>query len=400
MADPWRAFSTRLFDQNLFAVKLGLQNMRLALDLEGSPDKAQAAIVVGGTNGKGSVSALLSNILEAHGLKCGLYTSPHLIEVRERFRINGAPVSREQTMRVGKQLLQKYGRPDATPCLTFFELTTLMAAKIFEEEKVDVAIWEVGLGGRLDAVNTIEPALTVITTIGLDHQEYLGNTIPLISLEKAALARKGIPTLIGRQDHEDARQTLLEAIPDAIEVPWVEDEADFRQRHISTATLAAQTYLGDRFDAEKAQSAVLRTRWRGRLESLEINGATWLIDGAHNIDGARHFAAFMRHYEPDTFLIGAMKDKDLEGVFGWLKRPPFESIPIVSATLKTQRSAQSDQIRSTLDRAIHFESLEEALEEIRENGFGKIAAFGSLYLVGELLMELGLSSEDLTTWKD
>jgi len=405
MSDAWRAFSTRLFDQNLFAIKLGLDGIRTALRLEDSPECCAPGIVVGGTNGKGTTAAMISNILQEHGLRVGLYTSPHLLEVRERFRINGRPVSREKVLEVGRPILKKYGKPDSNPCLTFFELTTLMAARIFAEEEVDVIVWEVGLGGRLDAVNAIEPAITVITTIDMDHEEFLGNTIRAIASEKGGLIRPDVPVIIGEQDHSVALETLTQIGPHSFvagrDFP-LSNGKQFHLRHANTAMKVAQVFLKDQFSVESAKRALEHTRWPGRMERLvtgDIVGP-WLLDGAHNRAGASQLYDRISDSLPGAFLVSALRDKDRNELFARLNLPPFTGIPVFGVELQTKRGASADQLVSAIPRMHLQPNIREALTQARlAAGSNDVVVFGSLYLLGEVLAGLGFESDDLTTWR-
>ncbi len=404
MADPWRAFSTRLYDQNLFAIKLGLDNMRRAFSLEEHPERCAPAIIIGGTNGKGSTCAMLSSILQAHGLRVGLYTSPHLIEVRERFRVNGAPVSRELVLKTGKPLLKKYGQPDSDPILTFFELTTLMGAKIFAQLQVDVVVWEVGLGGRLDAVNTIEPALTIVTCIDLDHEQYLGSTIQAVAGEKAALFRSGVPSLIGVQDHIEALQVLTNRAPHArvAGVDFEVDDATIQSRHEATARDAARSYLGADFDPTLATRGIDSTFWPGRMHFLtsdvaEIEGP-WILDAAHNPAGARQLFARLQSLEVGAFVVGASKDKDTQRLFA-----PLASVsaPIYGVQMMTKRSASPDMLHEWIRGLQACGSTLEMMKAARRSaGTLPVVVYGSLYLLGECFEALGFESDDLVTFRE
>lgn len=401
MADPWRAFSTRLYDQNLFAIKLGLDNMRRAFSLEGHPEACAPAIVVGGTNGKGTTCAVLSSILQAHGLRVGLFTSPHLLEVRERIRIDGRPASRDDVLRIGREVLKRYGRPDSDTLLTFFELNTLMAARHFAEQRVDVAVWEVGLGGRLDAVNTIEPTMTIVTCIDMDHEAYLGNTIEAIAGEKAALFRSGVPSFIGVQDHVAALATLCAAAPHARVAgeAFPVDDSSIRSRHVSTALEAARHYLGERFDLDTARRAVEATRWYGRLQTLEADGelaGTWILDAAHNPAGARALFAALTDSKVGAFVIGASRDKDARGLFAALNARPE---PIFGVVMETRRAATADMLAEWVPTLQMSGNCAAMLRAARDAAGGRpVVVYGSIYLLGEAFAAFGWEADDFVTY--
>jgi dihydrofolate synthase/folylpolyglutamate synthase len=394
--DVWSAFSERLFDQNKFAIKLGLENMRVAFAAEGDPQCSAPAIVVGGTNGKGGTCSALVAILQAHGLRTGFYSSPHLIEVRERFRVDGRPVSRELALEHGQHVLETWGNPEASdPCLTFFELTTLMAARIFADAGVDVAIWEVGLGGRLDAVNAIEPELTIVTSIGYDHQQYLGDTIEQIAGEKAALFRAGTPSFIGRQAFSAARDVLTATAPHAV---VVEPEGnDVTRWNHELATQAARRFLqnrGQAFDADVARDAVERLTWWGRRDDRRVEGTRFLIDAAHNAQGADSFFDWLagRDEQPGAFVFAAMRDKDLSALLSGVP----QNVPVVHAAVASERAAGRSDVERALGRSVvPANSTKEAVELAANRANGKpVAIFGSLYLLGEAYAALGFDADD------
>lgn len=403
MADPWRAFTTRLYDQNLFAIKLGLDNMRRALRLEGHPETHAPAIVVGGTNGKGTTCAVLAGILQAHGLRVGLFTSPHLIEVRERFRVNGAPIPREDVLRVGKDVLKRYGRPDSDPVLTFFELTTVIGAHLFKEFQCDVVVWEVGLGGRLDAVNTIEPALTIVTCIDLDHEAYLGNTIEAIAAEKAALFRKDVPCIIGAQDHLAATEVLKRAAPHASLAgrDFDVDESNIRTRHESTARAAAKRFLGERWRAELEDAGVRGTRWPGRMHRLDATAeglvGPWLLDAAHNPAGARQLFEHLKSLDVGAFVVGASRDKDTTGLLANVRDV---SVPVYGVVMETRRSSTSDMLEDWVANITGVGPCLPMMQAARAAAGNRlVVVFGSIYLLGECFHALGFESDDLITFE-
>ncbi len=394
--DAWAAFSGRLFDQNKFAIKLGLDNIRRAFALHGHPERHAPAIVVGGTNGKGSTAAYLSAILTAHGLKTGLFTSPHLLELRERFRVDGAPASRESVLAHGEAVLAAHGDPASDPCLTFFELTTLTAALLFRDANVDVVVWEVGLGGRLDAVNAIEPALTIVTNIGMDHEKWLGDSIEAIAREKAGLWRDGVRMVVGPQTHPEAEQ-MLAALPGArlVEVSNPNERSRSASENQATALYASREYLGPRWIPPVAFDALDSVVWPGRMDERTARGRRFLLDAAHNPAGARRLEARIRADGPPTrCVIGAMADKDLRGMFGFLGEM---GIPIDIVEVESERAASFEDIREAVTPA-----------EVRSHGRsaqifdacpteGWTLVFGSIYLLGEWFRWAGTGVDELVT---
>lgn len=401
MNDPrenvWQAFSQRLFDQNKFAIKLGLDNMRRAFAACGHPERSAPAIVVGGTNGKGTTASMTAAILQAHGLVVGLYTSPHLIEVRERFRVDGAPLARDEVLAEGRAVLDEFGDPDTSdPCLTFFELTTLMAARLFARHEVNVAIYEVGLGGRLDAVNAIEPSLTIITTIGFDHQQYLGDTIEEIAREKAALLRDGVTAIIAPQEYPQAKKSLEAAAGGRHR--FVAD--DGLSKHHRVALESAQAFLGERFDAATAEDGLEHWAWPGRFDIRRVEHAgrslKVIFDAAHNHDGMR-FLADRLDERPRGLIFAAMADKVGDKLIAEIRRLAVDEVWV--ARLETDRAAAAEMLSKRLDARIATaeDALDQAFGELHEGD--TLLVCGSVYLLGEVFAALGFSADQMVTWR-
>lgn len=358
MNTRWENFTQRMFNQNQFAIKLGLDSMNRALDLSSLTHLSHKVILVAGTNGKGTLASTMSSLLSASGLKVGLYTSPHLVDFTERFRINGQIISREDVLPIGLDVLDKFADPESSPCLTFFELTTMIAVRLFEHHQVDVAIYEVGMGGRLDATNALEPDLCVLGSIGFDHQTYLGDTIEHIAHEKLGITRPDVPLFVSHQDHQgaDALLSMLRHVPLFIfgrnlgiqsnfdpewyrpeyqvsqpeedndserDVIWwyhsnqrhnveVEEWGGFKswyQRcHLTTAIAAAHYTLTQLLQDSACANTLVshlpqiipRMRWPGRLEIIHTTEllpqreVELLCDAAHNPDGVQSLFEFVR----------------------------------------------------------------------------------------------------------
>ncbi|RAL23723.1 hypothetical protein DL240_06080 [Lujinxingia litoralis] len=415
----WEALQTRLFEQNRFTIKLGLERMRAALGAEGHPERRAPAVVVAGTNGKGTVASSLSAILGAHGLRVGLYTSPHLVGFEERFRVGGRPLSREVLLPVMEYVFQAYGDVNRVgeDALTFFELTTLMAALVFATEEVDVGIYEVGLGGRLDAVNAIEPALSVITTIGRDHEAYLGHAIAAIAGEKAGVMREGVPVVIGPQEHAEAMDVLWERagrspryrIDEAEGVGDVgpgEHWSALARRHHRSAWKAAQIFLGERFDAGLARQGLERWRWPGRMEPRQVRvpegveGRVWL-DAAHNPAGIAALAREVRRGvcgDIGAVVWGALGDKAQEGLGELLSEL---GVGVWAVEIASPRALTAEGMQALVPARLWRgsgragESLREALLSCEPDQ--SVLCFGSIYLLGEIYGALGLDVEALVT---
>ena len=335
------------------------------------------------------MASLIASILTSHGLRVGLYTSPHLIELRERFRIDGRPVDRDTCLRHGRAVLASYGDQSCDNPLTFFELTTVMAARIFAEHGVDVAVWEVGLGGRLDAVNAIEPDLTVITNIGLDHQNYLGDTVEAIASEKAALIRQGVTAVIAPQSYPAATEAMQ-----MVEAVHVEGRP--QDGNVPTARRAATHFLGSRWLREREAAGIAGWRWPGRCEHRSLEGVQWWLDGAHNPAGAARMSAWLQAEgaNPQAWVIAAMHDKDLGGVFERLRDL---SQPVYHAQVGSPREATTHALEAAIGRTVDAVGPARIIFDRVASQYTDIAVFGSLYLLGEWFAWAGLGPDDLFT---
>lgn len=319
-------------------IRLELDRMRAALRLFGSPERALRVVHVAGTNGKGSVSAMIERGLRANGLTTGLYTSPHLHSFTERVQVNGRPIARNEAARWLRSVRERLAAPDA-PALTFFEVATLLAFLVFRERGVDVVVLEVGLGGRLDATNVLaRPLLTVITRIARDHEAYLGRTLAKIAGEKAGILKRGVPCLSGVEASSAQAAITARAAELGAEVRWLGRELTFRGAGVLDVALGAARMTGLRvplagahqrrnaalaagallalerrlrLDRGRSRRGIEATRWPGRLELVPGRPAV-LLDAAHNPDGAQALAAHLaaRPKEKRVLVFGAMRDKD------------------------------------------------------------------------------------------
>ena len=366
----WERFTRRLFARNQFAMKLGLEAMKRALALCDLSSLSHRVILVAGTNGKGTTSSVLAAALRASGLRVGLYTSPHLIDLTERFRLNGAIASREDLLEIGEPMLKRFsstaGEGGEAPELTFFEITTLMAVSWFESRQVDVAVYEVGLGGRLDATNALSPDLCLLTTIGYDHQRYLGETLSRIVAEKLGITRPGVALIAGRQEHRGAQVELTSLRHTPLYVfnrnfglqqefdptasseseraqarsgvwwydrsgayhgvaisSWGDMNAPYQRAHVASALTACDHLLervapGRRLQDDVMRQVVASCRWPGRLDAVTFNeGSPWhglrlFCDAAHNVDGVRALVQALeeRQSSPELVIFSTLQDKD------------------------------------------------------------------------------------------
>lgn len=359
-------------------IKLGLETMRILLDRVGNPHRSLRVLHIGGTNGKGSTAAMVASVLQHSGRRVGLYTSPHLVEFRERIRVNGCMITEKQVEKVIARLRVAL-RDDLEP--TFFEMTTALAFLYFADSEVDVAVLEVGLGGRFDATNVVgQPLATAITTIGLDHQEYLGQTEEAIAFEKGGIIKPCIPVVIGRMG-QGAEQVLRRIARDRSAPLWqlgrdfaVDGRRPERftyrgvtrvcedlicglegrhQRDNAACALALLEAAGRaRIDTDEAavRDGLRMVSWEGRLELIDEYPKV-MLDGAHNPAAAHVLAEYLkdfsiRHPTSRVILVwGMMRDKDRQGFIAPLL--PFVSeIVLTQATLA--RSATVQELRATL----------------------------------------------------
>jgi dihydrofolate synthase/folylpolyglutamate synthase len=318
----YAALLADLFARRRFGVRPGLMPIRAALDALGAPDRRLDVVHIAGTNGKGSTAAFVDAILCAAGRKTGLYTSPHLHRFTERIRIGGQELAPEAAAELGARVLA------SAPELTFFEVVTAMALVAFAEARVDVAILETGLGGRLDATNVVEkPRVTAITNVALDHVDILGGTIEDIAREKAGIVKPGVPVVVGRMAPE--ARAVIDARAREVGAPVIEAgptadcklglAGEHQQRNAAVAAAIVRALPQALGADERAIATGLRdAKWPGRLEQIAPD--LW-IDGAHNLDGAQALASALPAItagRPLAIVLGVVDDKDAVGMLGAL----------------------------------------------------------------------------------
>jgi dihydrofolate synthase / folylpolyglutamate synthase len=405
--------------------KFSLEQVRTLLFALGDPQRRFRSVLIAGTNGKGSTAATLASILTASGLRTGLYTSPHLERVNERVRIDGAEISDEDFARLyfrvhetAQQLVLDGGLPQPP---SYFEVLTALGFGYFAERGIEVAVLEVGMGGRLDATNVVEPLVSIITDIALDHMEWLGPTIAAIAQEKAGILRPA-GTMVTLPQHPEANQVLgetaakmgvrvvsaapfmpaperdgtaseysVEALGDRIQVKSPLKGA--HQRRNVALAMAAAVELTERHGfpvtAASMGEGIRQTQWPGRLEEITRDGVDWVLDVAHNPAGVWALRAGLRG------LLGSRKLEVL--VFSCLRDKPITEMaqilfPLFARVIVTPiRSARGAKIEDLLDAAaatgsiaVATESVDEALRLAAKDARGNVAVVsGSVYLVGE-----------------
>jgi dihydrofolate synthase/folylpolyglutamate synthase len=398
-------------------MKLGLAAIDALCERLDRPERSVPCVLVAGTNGKGSTAATLASIATAAGCATGLYISPHLVDLTERIRYGAEDVAAEELDVLLAEVFAACDRAPEIP-VTYFEAMTAAAFLGFARRRLDLAVLEVGLGGRYDATNVAPAELSIVTSISLDHVEDLGPTVAAIAMEKAGIFRAGRPALSSSDLPEARRALRLAAERSGARLHDMREETTLRieessldgtrlrlrtpvrdyalatplpGRHqadnTATAVRAAELLEPDfRFAPWAVETGVAAVRWPGRLERFTVRGRTLLLDGCHNADGAASLARFLVESGLDAELVfGAMADKDVEAMVGVLS-PVARSLRIVP--VRSPRGATPAElvhrVRSSRPDAIARSSLVEALEELLADArVETIIVAGSLYLVGE-----------------
>ncbi|HJZ64435.1 MAG TPA: folylpolyglutamate synthase/dihydrofolate synthase family protein [Candidatus Acidoferrum sp.] len=410
------------------AAKFDLENISILAEALGHPEKKYRSVHIAGTNGKGSTAAFAESILRTAGIKTGLYTSPHLERINERIRVNGEEIPDEDFARTFTKLqtlievLLAQGKLQAHP--TFFEVVTALAFEHFTQAGVEIAVFEVGLGGRLDATNILQPEVSVITRVDFDHENFLGHSLREIAGEKAGIIKAGVRVVLAEQRPE-ARRVILNRAKD-LNVPVVEAEKEFHAETVSfeegrvraevvelksgakfhvapqlrgrfqlgnainaIAVAVALSARGAQIPSEAVEQGIAKTVWPGRMEKLQSNPIVYL-DGAHNPSAARELASFLSENLAGrrvTLLFAAMRDKAVDEIAGILFPHANE---VIFTQPKISRAISAAQLAEMAgEYAAHFRvipSAEAALEEALRGARSGDAVFitGSLYLVGEL----------------
>jgi dihydrofolate synthase / folylpolyglutamate synthase len=413
-----------LADRGRFGIRLGLGRTRALLRELGHPERQLRGVLIGGTNGKGSVLTLAGSALRAAGLRVGETPKPHLVSYRERLQIDGRPIAPEafatlvaDIVPIADRVARRLGPP------TEFELLTAMLFRWFADERVDVAVVEVGLGGRLDATHAWDGGVAAITNVALDHMEQLGDTIPKIAREKAAIIERGDLAVTGasgdglaviRRRARRVGSPLTEVAPAPL-LGWDRDGLDvelprlgrtrvgLRGRHQAAHVAVADGIL-DALDAagiarvsdDARRSGYASAAWPGRLELLSVAGRDVLLDGAHNPAGAATLAVALDDLRPFlapgpiTLVVGAMADKDVAGIAAALARAgPLRGARIIATRVDLPRAMAVADLAAIWRRAAPDATIEaiadvaRAFDAALADGPGPVVVAGSLYLVGE-----------------
>ncbi len=412
-----------LYSLGFFGIKTGLKNITALCKHLNNPQNSFKAIHVAGTNGKGSTCSIVNSILSESGINCGLYTSPHLVDFRERIRVNGIPITKKFVTDFIEENRKKIDELKAT----YFEVTTAMSFAYFLHCKVDIAVIETGMGGRLDSTNILKPVLTVITPISIDHQKYLGNTIESVAREKGGILKPKIPVVLSPMDKVPAKIIKSIAVKNKSSVVVAKQSKFADNIKISIRGTSFSVLLGERVYKIKlpligrhqiqntitAITAILQFNslgynisdksiidgikklvWPGRFMPVETNPTT-ILDVSHNVHGAKVMTETFKECfngKKPLFVIGMMKDKDIKLFFKALKR--LNGRYILTCP-KTQRSASLTELEkfSGIKDAKKIEQVSKAVEFAKKNAKKNeiIIVTGSFYTVSEAIKSLGIS---------
>ncbi len=415
----------RLYARRTFGIKPGLATQRALLDMLGNPQESFASVHVAGTNGKGSVCAMLDSMIRSAGIRCGRYTSPHLVDFNERFVIDGGPISDDELLEITAEVESAAARVEAsgvqTP--TFFECSTAIAFCAFSRRGVSLAVIETGLGGRLDATNVVTPLLSVITRIGLDHCEWLGDSLEEIAAEKGGIIKSGRSVVRGAMPDDAARvidsiaMDLGCRVVDAAQsvsltvrggkggVAVSGSEQDYgivhpslagayQNENMATAVAAFEelgTLLGVTWPEGAVKKGLANVSWSGRFQVIESEPPV-LLDGAHNADGARALRASIKSSfgkRKVGVVLGMCAEKDVSAFIselgGFVKH-------VWCVDIANPRNMGADLCAQHAKRAgLQAESIGspkiamDAAKEWASDCEGVIVVCGSLFLVGEFL---------------
>lgn len=406
-----------------FGINLGLQRIERVLEILGMPQKRLRFIHIGGTNGKGSTSAMLTSILKESGYKVGTFTSPHLHSYTERIMINSQPIS-EETFAFGVAVLKpiiEQIKDEQGDCPTEFEVLTALAIWCFYQEQVDIVVWEVGMGGLIDSTNAVTPLVSVLTNVSLDHTNYLGETVKEIAKVKAGIIKETIPVVTSTEDEEALKVFIEEAEKKKSSIyqvrdnfVWKAQKHDLRGQNISIKskhqdyemiylpligehqqvnlattlmTLEVLAMQGLEISLEAVHVGLSKVKWPGRLEVLSINPPI-LLDGAHNEAGAFSLQKSLQTLFPGkklTIVLGVLDDKAREKILEYL-------LPITQELIITKppspRATNWKQLailaKGKVKKIFVIEELKEALSFAltKQKVDEPIIITGSLYMIG------------------
>ncbi len=429
--DKLTAALERLYQRRQFGIKLGLEPVQRMCELLGHPEQQYGVIHVAGTNGKGSVCAAIASILQAAGLRVGLYTSPHLVRFNERFRVNGASLSDAELVKALEACEQAADtvHDEQGHEATFFEITTVLAFECFRRAGVKIAVIETGLGGRLDATNVVNPLVSVITSIAEDHAVHLGDTLEAIAGEKAGIIKQGRPVVSAPQD-ESAERVLRDvaasrsapfsAAAEAVELQRISGDlrgqkvrfettsglsgtaqypllGDHQLENLGVAIAASEQLfdlLGVPLEADVVKRGVAQVQWCGRFQLLKEDPIV-IADAAHNPAGADALLSTLKRngIKHAGVVLGMCDDKDAEGVVRRLAGVASRAWVVPIPNERSMPGEKLVHLVSSFDVNAEAMSLDSGLEAAeawaRESGL-PIVITGSIFLLGAVLPKYGI----------
>lgn len=398
-----------LFSRQRFGMRPGLERVGELLAALGDPQRAFRTVLVGGTNGKGATASALAAALHASGERSGLFVSPHLTRAEERFVVDGRPIAEETLLRHLRALRPHVERADAT----FFEAVVGLAAAAFGEAGVETAVMEVGLGGRWDATNALDPAASILTNVSLDHTEVLGPDVATIARDKAGIFRSGRPAftaasgagleaveeeaqrqrvpleVLGRDVTMEVRvlgwrglEVLVTSAGETLRLrtPWL---GEHQAANVALAARAARV-LG--CPAERVVEGISAARWPGRLEAIDHRGRRVLLDGAHNPEAARSLVEAWRALgvRRPALVLGLSREKDAQAVAAVLRQEA--GLVVLTRSRLSPRARPPQEMRDLFqDAVVEPDPVRALARAVRATPFGgAVTVAGSLYLIGEL----------------
>jgi dihydrofolate synthase / folylpolyglutamate synthase len=401
-----------LYSLEKFGMVFGLENIAWILDLIDNPQRFLKTIHIAGTNGKGSVASMLSHILKEAGYRVGKYTSPHLLSFTERITIDEKEITEEEVAALTETIKDKVRQEDKNRFFTFFDFTTALAFEYFRRGRIDIAVIEVGLGGRLDSTNVIDPLVSIITNVSLDHTDYLGGDIRNIAKEKAGIVKRGKPVVTGA---EGVALRIIEEIARSLHSPlyqlykafsyekkadqvmsysgeksfdnlFISLKGDHQLKNGALALCVAELLPAYGFSVKEdsIRKGLAGTKWPGRLEVVHEKPSI-ILDGAHNPDGARTLAEFLgTHYRDKNkvLIFGVMKDKDYKEILD-IVSPRVDTIILTKPA--TARALPPRELEGQVKDAIITEDIKSALVLAKSiaGDDDLILVTGSFYTVGE-----------------
>jgi dihydrofolate synthase / folylpolyglutamate synthase len=419
----YKEFLEFIYQRHSGNVKLGLERMNNILSAMGDPNLKLQGIHIGGTNGKGSTAAVCEALSIAHGLKSGLNTSPHLVDYRERIRLNGKNISFNELQKIYHKWESVLNQCEAS----FFEITTAMAFYHFWQQQVEAAIFEVGLGGRLDGTNPFASTVSVITSISYDHTKSLGNTISKIAREKAGITKTGTPLVLGKMSPYAAKKirecSQSKKIPilvygkdfvtENITIDHQGTHFDYKSPQLSlksltvnllgmhqainaaTAITAFNLFLnrtGRKLEETKIRSALKKVNWPGRLQILRLEPLV-LIDGAHNTEGVKTLVANLKTLFPEKkirFVLAILRDKNLKEIINNICSISHKIyISKNSSTRAAEIAVQEKFVKNAeVDYEVIYNVVKAAEKAISDSSDADVVVIsGSLYTISEILKE-------------